>query len=57
LNPAQITTNSTENPVFTAAISPDGKYMAFSDLEGLHLRALSSGDTQALPIPNEFCFR
>jgi eukaryotic-like serine/threonine-protein kinase len=57
LNPAQITTNSTENPVFTAAISPDGKYIAFSDLEGLHLRALSSGDTQALPIPNEFCFR
>ena len=57
LNPAQITTNSVENPVFTAALSPDGRYIAFSDLEGLHLRALSSGDTQALPIPNEFCFR
>jgi eukaryotic-like serine/threonine-protein kinase len=57
LNPAQITTNSAENPVFAAALSPDGRYIAFSDLEGLHLRALSSGDTQALPIPNEFCFR
>ena len=57
LSPTQITSNSAENPVFTAALSPDGRYIAFSDLEGLHLRALSSGDTQALPIPNEFCFR
>ena len=57
LNPAQITTNSAEDPVFTAALSPDGKYLAFADLEGLHLRLLGSGDTQSLPIPDEFCFR
>jgi eukaryotic-like serine/threonine-protein kinase len=57
LNPAQLTTNSAEDPVYTSAISPDGKYLAFADLEGLHLRSLGSGDTQALPIPNEFCFR
>ena len=57
LNLTQITNNSAEDPVYTAAISPDGKYLAFADLGGLHLRALSSGDTQSLPIPNEFCFR
>jgi serine/threonine protein kinase len=57
LNPAQITTNSAEDPVFTAAMSPDGKYLAFADLEGLHLRSLNGGETQSLPIPNEFCFR
>jgi serine/threonine protein kinase len=57
LNPAQLTTNSAEDPVFTAAVSPDGKYLAFADLEGLHLKTVSSGETQSLPIPNEFCFR
>jgi serine/threonine protein kinase len=57
LNLTQITNNSAEDPIYTAAISPDGKYLAFADLGGLHLRALSSGDTQSLPIPNEFCFR
>ncbi|MBZ5527562.1 MAG: serine/threonine protein kinase [Acidobacteriia bacterium] len=57
LNPAQVTTNSAEDPVFTAAISPDGKYLAFADLEGLHLKTVTSGETQSLPIPNEFCFR
>jgi serine/threonine protein kinase len=57
LNPTQITTNSAEDPIFSASLSPDGKYLAFADLEGLHLRALSSGDTQSLPIPSEFCFR
>jgi serine/threonine protein kinase len=57
LNPKQVTTNAVEDPVGVASISPDGKYLAFSDLEGLHLRVLSSGETQSLPIPNEFCFR
>jgi eukaryotic-like serine/threonine-protein kinase len=57
LNPKQLTTNSSEDPVFNAAISPDGKYLAFADLEGFHLRLLGSGDTQSLPIPSEFCFR
>ena len=57
LNPSQLTANSAEDPVYTAAISPEGKYLAFADLEGLHLKTISSGETQSLPIPNEFCFR
>jgi serine/threonine protein kinase len=57
LNPRQVTTNAVEDPVGLSSISPDGKYLAFSDLEGLHLRVLSSGETQSLPIPDQFCFR
>jgi serine/threonine protein kinase len=57
LKPEQVTASSTENPVFVSAVSPDGKYIAYSDIEGLHLRATGSGETQVLPIPDEFCFR
>src|SRR5215469_3393525 len=31
----QLTANSSEVPIRTAAISPDGKYLAFSDIRGL----------------------
>jgi hypothetical protein len=33
----QLTTNSAENPVTGGALSPDGKYLAHSDLKGMHL--------------------
>ncbi len=57
LKPQQLTANSTENPVSVTSISPDGKYLLYADLEGLHLRLISSGETQSLPIPESFCFR
>lgn len=57
LKPLQLTANSTENPVAVTSISPDGKYLLYADLEGLHLRLMSSGETQSLPIPDSFCFR
>jgi eukaryotic-like serine/threonine-protein kinase len=38
LKPQQLTANSSEDPVAVASISPDGKYLLYSDLEGLHLR-------------------
>jgi serine/threonine protein kinase len=57
LKPHQLTTNSTDDPVTQSSISPDGKYFLYTDQGGLRLRALSSGDTQLLPVPNEFCFR
>jgi serine/threonine protein kinase len=57
LKPQQLTANSTENPVSVTSISPDGKYLLYADLEGLHLRLISSGETQSLPIPDSFCFR
>ncbi len=57
LKPQQLTANSSEDPVAVASISPDGKYLLYSDLEGLHLRLMASGETQSLPIPDAFCFR
>jgi serine/threonine protein kinase len=57
LKPQQLTANSSEDPVAVTSISPDGKYLLYSDLEGLHLRLIATGETQSLPIPDAFCFR
>jgi serine/threonine protein kinase len=38
----QLTANSLEESILGAAISPDGKYLAFVDSKGLHLQLLSS---------------
>jgi serine/threonine protein kinase len=57
LRPQQLTANSSEDPVAVTSISPDGKYLLYSDLEGLHLRLMATGETQSLPIPDAFCFR
>jgi tRNA A-37 threonylcarbamoyl transferase component Bud32 len=52
----QITFNPTEQPVSLASISPDGKYIAYGDLAGLHLRQIDTGETNLLPVPEGFCF-
>jgi len=57
LKAKQLTFNSSEDPVAVTSISPDGKYLLYSDLQGLHLRLIATGETQALPIPDAFCFR
>jgi serine/threonine protein kinase len=57
LKPQALTTNSSEDPVAGALISPDGKYLLFTDLEGMHLRLMTTGETQTLPTPDAFCFR
>jgi eukaryotic-like serine/threonine-protein kinase len=57
LKPQQLTANSSDDPVSVTSISPDGKYLLYADPEGLHLRLMATGETQSLPIPDEFCFR
>jgi hypothetical protein len=57
LKPVKLTANSSDDPVSVTSISPDGKYLLYADLEGLHLRLMATGETQSLPIPDEFCFR
>ena len=47
----QITTNSPENPVSSGAISPDGKYLAYSDLKGLHVKLMETGEVRSIPQP------
>jgi serine/threonine protein kinase len=57
LKPQQLTAQSSEDPLMVTSVSPDGKYVLYADLEGLHLRLIASGETQLLPIPDTFCFR
>jgi serine/threonine protein kinase len=52
-----ITANPTENPVYAAAISPDGRYLAYADFTGVFVRLLETGETHSLPLPQSFCFR
>jgi serine/threonine protein kinase len=52
-----ITANPPENPVYAAAISPDGKYLAYADFTGVFVRLLETGETHSLPLPQSFCFR
>ena len=49
----QLTFNSSENPVIGGAISPDGKYLAYSDTRGLHLKLVETGETRTVPQPDE----
>jgi serine/threonine protein kinase len=53
----QLTANPAEAPVYTAAISPDGKHLAYSDPTGFYIRLLETGETNPLKLPPGFCFR
>jgi eukaryotic-like serine/threonine-protein kinase len=53
----QVTANPQEDPVLGAALSPDGQYIAYADLTGVHLRLIATGETRSLPLPPGFCFR
>jgi serine/threonine protein kinase len=47
----QLTINSPENPVTSGAISPDGKYLAYADLKGMHIKLIGSERAQSIPTP------
>jgi len=48
----QLTANSFENPVTSSEISPDGKYLAFTDnARRMRVRLLATGETQTIPEP------
>lgn len=53
----QLTANSAEAPVYSGAISPDGKYLAYSDATGFYMRIIDTGETDPLKLPPGFCFR
>jgi len=46
----QLTTNPPEDWVRTAAISPDGKFVAYVDQAGLLLRSIDSGEIHSIPV-------
>ncbi len=57
LTPTQVTASPPGSPVTTTAISPDGKYLAYADYEGIYFRLLSSGEDHRLELEEGFCFR
>jgi len=50
---SQLTTNSAGHGVKGAAISPDGKYLAYSDDTGLHIKLVETGEMRTLPLPSD----
>ena len=51
LTQKKVTFNSSENPVGSEEISPDGKYLAYGDPAGIHMRLLSTGEERLIPRP------
>ena len=49
----QLTSNSSENMVDGGGISPDGKYLAYPDRVGVHVKLIETGETQTIPQPEE----
>ena len=50
----QLTVNSFENRVTSGAISPDGKYLAYTTVNGLYVKVIETGQTRAIPQPKGF---
>ena len=50
----RLTANPSEYPVSNAALSRDGKYLAFSDTTGFYLRQIDNGETHPLALPQGF---
>ena len=50
----QLTANPEGMPVTGAVISPDGKYLAFTDSTGFYLRQVDGGEMHPVPLPKGF---
>lgn len=50
----KLTANSSENAVNSAAVSPDGKYLAYTDNTGTYLKLIGTGETHPVPLPPNF---
>ena len=48
----RLTANPENEPIMSAALSPDGRYLAFTDRTGLFLRVVSSGETHSVATPD-----
>jgi len=53
----RVTANPAELPVWHAALSLDGNYVAYTDTNGLFLRVLATGETRPISIPGGPHFR
>jgi DNA-binding winged helix-turn-helix (wHTH) protein/Tol biopolymer transport system component len=48
--PYRVTSNAPENPVASFAISPNGKYLAYTDAQSITIQALPAGETRTIPL-------
>ena len=53
----RVTSNSPEAAIDDALISPDGKYIAYSEPTGLYLRVIATGELRPWALPNDFIAR
>jgi len=53
LGERQITHNLMDYPISSSEISPDGKYLAYTDRRGLHLVSVDTGDSHDVNVPEE----
>ena len=53
LTEERLTFNSSDSPVTSFALSADNKYLAYSDLAGIHVRLQSTGEERLFPKPEE----
>jgi DNA-binding winged helix-turn-helix (wHTH) protein/Tol biopolymer transport system component len=51
LKETQLTTNSSEASLIAAAISPDGRYLAYADSAGLYVRVSRTGEMHPISVP------
>jgi DNA-binding winged helix-turn-helix (wHTH) protein/Tol biopolymer transport system component len=51
LRMTHLTANPADDPVHAAAVSRDGKYLAYSDEEGFYLRQIETGETHSVALP------
>ena len=49
--PRRLTANPAGNPATDARISPDGKYLAYADQAGIHLRLIDTGESRTILQP------
>jgi len=50
----RVTSNPPDAPVTSSVISPDGKYIAYSDSTGVYVRHIATGETRPLQLPAHF---
>ncbi len=51
LTQKRLTFSSSENSVGASRISPDGKYLAYTDSAGIHVKLISAGEEHLIPRP------
>ncbi len=55
--PRRLTANPAGDPATDARISPDGKYVAYADKDGIRVLLIDTGDTRSIAAPRDAGYR